>query len=62
MTAHRAEHAVETQCRVLGVSVSGFYASPLGANEIRIAYVLKEADLRHSVELLKIALERYNKR
>jgi aspartate aminotransferase len=41
---------------------TGFYASPLGANEIRIAYVLKEADLRHSVELLRIALERYNKR
>jgi aspartate aminotransferase len=40
---------------------SGFYASPLGANEIRIAYVLKEADLRHSVDLLRIALEKYNK-
>jgi aspartate aminotransferase len=40
---------------------SGFYASPLGANEIRIAYVLKEEDLRHSVDLLRIALERYNK-
>ena len=40
---------------------SGFYASPLGTNEIRIAYVLKEADLRHSVDLLRIALDRYNK-
>jgi aspartate aminotransferase len=40
---------------------SGFYASSLGTNEIRIAYVLKEADLRHSVELLRIALEKYNK-
>ena len=39
---------------------SGFYASPLGSNEIRIAYVLKEKDLRHSVDLLRIALERYN--
>ena len=39
---------------------SGFYASPLGTNEIRIAYVLKEKDLRHSVDLLRIALERYN--
>ena len=27
MSAHRAEHAVATQCEVLGVSVSGFYAS-----------------------------------
>jgi aspartate aminotransferase len=40
---------------------SGFYASPLGTNEIRIAYVLKEEDLRHSVDLLRIALEKYNK-
>jgi putative transposase len=27
VSAHRAQHAVETQCRVLGVSVSGFYAA-----------------------------------
>lgn len=27
MTAHQAEHAVQTQCRVLDVSVSGYYAS-----------------------------------
>jgi aspartate aminotransferase len=38
---------------------SGFYMSPLGRDEIRIAYVLNEADLRRSVELLRIALERY---
>ena len=27
MTAHQAEHRVATQCRVLGLSVSGYYAS-----------------------------------
>jgi putative transposase len=27
VTAHQAEHRVATQCRVLGVSVSGYYAS-----------------------------------
>jgi aspartate aminotransferase len=37
----------------------GFYASDLGKREIRIAYVLKEEDLRRSVELLRIALDRY---
>ena len=38
----------------------GFYASPLGKSEIRIAYVLKEEDLRAAVRLLAIALERYS--
>jgi len=41
---------------------SGFYASDLGKSEIRIAYVLKEEDLRTSIELLRIALERYQRR
>ena len=40
---------------------SGFYSSPLGKDEIRIAYVLKEEALRRSVELLGIALQRYKK-
>ncbi|MGZ7030974.1 MAG: pyridoxal phosphate-dependent aminotransferase [Thermoanaerobaculia bacterium] len=41
---------------------NGFYASPNGGqSEVRIAYVLKEQDLRKSVELLRIALERYKK-
>jgi len=44
---------------VMITPASGFYASDLGKNEIRIAYVLKEEDLRTSVELLRIALERY---
>ncbi|HEU4523323.1 MAG TPA: pyridoxal phosphate-dependent aminotransferase [Thermoanaerobaculia bacterium] len=38
---------------------NGFYSSPLGRDEVRIAYVLKEPDLRRAVELLRIALERY---
>jgi len=45
---------------VMVAPASGFYASEnLGRSEVRIAYVLKEADLRRSVELLRIALERY---
>jgi len=38
---------------------NGFYASPLGLNEVRIAYVLKEEDLRTSISLLAEALQRY---
>jgi aspartate aminotransferase len=41
---------------------SGFYASDLGKSEIRIAYVLKEEDLRTSIELLRVALEQYQRR
>jgi aspartate aminotransferase len=38
----------------------GFYATPdLGADQVRIAYVLKEADLRDSVEILAAGLEAY---
>jgi aspartate aminotransferase len=44
---------------VMVAPASGFYASPLGKSEIRIAYVLKEEALRKSVELLRVALERY---
>lgn len=47
---------------VMLAPASGFYASPLGKSEVRIAYVLKEDDLRHAVELLRVALERYNLR
>jgi aspartate aminotransferase len=45
---------------VMIAPASGFYASDLGKNEIRIAYVLNENDLRASVALLRVALERYN--
>lgn len=39
----------------------GFYATPgMGRNEVRLAYVLKQEDLKRSMEILKIALEKYN--
>ena len=47
---------------VMIAPASGFYASDLGKSEIRIAYVLKEEDLRTSIELLRVALERYGPR
>ena len=47
---------------VMIAPASGFYASELGKSEIRIAYVLKEEDLRTSIELLRVALERYQRR
>ena len=53
------EHEGET---VMVAPGSGFYVSPLGRDEIRIAYVLKEEALRRSVELLGIALEQYRRK
>jgi aspartate aminotransferase len=47
---------------VMLAPASGFYASPLGKSEVRIAYVLKEEDLRLAVEVLRAALARYNAR
>jgi aspartate aminotransferase len=38
---------------------SGFYASPMGKSEVRIAYVLKEEDLRSAIEILRVALAKY---
>jgi aspartate aminotransferase len=41
----------------------GFYATPgLGADQVRIAYVLKEGDLRDSVEILAAGLDAYARR
>lgn len=41
----------------------GFYATEgKGKDEIRIAYVLEEAELTRAIELLKIAVEQYNKK
>ena len=40
---------------------SGFYASPLGKSEVRIAYVLNQDDLRRAVEVLRVALETYRR-
>jgi aspartate aminotransferase len=46
---------------VMVAPASGFYSTPgSGKNQIRIAYVLKKENLIRSVELLKLALEKYN--
>jgi aspartate aminotransferase len=48
---------------VMVAPASGFYATPgLGANEVRIAYVLKEEDLRASIRILRAGLESYAER
>ena len=40
-----------------------FYATPgRGKDEIRIAYVLKQADLERAMDLLKLGIEAYNRR
>ncbi len=45
---------------VMVAPAQGFYAtSGKGANEIRIAYVLKEQDLRRAIEVLKVGLQKY---
>jgi aspartate aminotransferase len=44
---------------VMVAPAAGFYASPLGSSEVRIAYVLKQDDLRHAIELLRVALRVY---
>lgn len=44
---------------VMVAPANGFYASDLGKNEVRIAYVLKQDDLKLAVELLRVALEQY---
>jgi aspartate aminotransferase len=45
---------------VMVAPARGFYTTPgLGANEIRIAYVLKEDDLRAAVRILEKALQVY---
>ena len=39
---------------------AGFYATPgKGLNEVRIAYVLNKKELKRSMELLKLALQKY---
>jgi aspartate aminotransferase len=44
---------------VMLAPASGFYVTPQGKNEVRIAYVLKEEDLRAAVEVLRRALQVY---
>ncbi|HEY0158400.1 MAG TPA: pyridoxal phosphate-dependent aminotransferase [Thermoanaerobaculia bacterium] len=45
---------------VMVAPASGFYASPMGKSEVRIAYVLNQDDLRRAVEVLRHALAAYN--
>jgi len=45
---------------VMVAPMAGFYATPgLGRNQIRMAYVLKEEDLKHALVCLQKALETY---
>ena len=45
---------------VMLAPMGGFYSNPeLGKKQVRIAYVLKEDDLKRSVELLEDALQKY---
>lgn len=46
---------------VMLAPANGFYATPgKGRDEVRIAYVLKEPDLREAIEVLKTALKTYS--
>lgn len=46
---------------VMMAPASGFYSTPgLGRNEVRIAYVLNQADLKRALVILEKALEEYN--
>ena len=56
------EHFSDNGETIMVAPASGFYSQPeLGKKQVRIAYVLKSEDLKRSVELLKLALEKYNK-
>jgi aspartate aminotransferase len=44
---------------VMLAPASGFYASPMGKSEVRLAYVLNQDHLRRAVEVLRHALARY---
>lgn len=47
---------------VMATPAEGFYATPgLGRDEIRLAYILKEEDLRKAAKILKEGLEAYVK-
>jgi len=47
---------------VMLAPANGFYSSPdKGKNEVRVAYVLKEDDLRQAIAVLQKALEAYQK-
>lgn len=45
---------------IMVAPAAGFYSTPnTGLNQVRIAYVLKEEDLKKAVEILKVALKEY---
>ncbi len=45
---------------VMVAPAQGFYSTPgKGTNEVRIAYVLKEADMKRAIEVFKAGLEKY---
>ena len=59
MDFRKIQHNNET---IMVAPASGFYSTKgEGKNQVRIAYVLNKVDLIRSVEILKIALEQYNK-
>lgn len=46
---------------IMMAPASGFYTTPgAGHNEVRLAYVLNQEDLRKALDLLRRALEKYN--
>ena len=48
---------------VMMAPAAGFYSTPgLGKNQVRMAYVLQKEDLAKSLDILRAALEAYNKR
>jgi len=47
---------------VMVAPANGFYVSPMGTSEVRMAYVLKQDDLRRAVDVLRVALDQYNGR
>lgn len=56
------EHFQHNNQTVMVAPASGFYSTKgEGKNQIRIAYVLNKEDLKRSVEILKLALEAYQK-
>ncbi len=47
---------------VMVAPAAGFYSTPnTGMNQVRIAYVLKKENLERAIEILKVAIEEYNK-
>jgi len=47
---------------VMAAPAEGFYATPgLGRNELRLAYILNENDLRKAMHIFRTGLEEYKK-